>query len=236
MKRIWLIPAALAALAIAVATPIAFGAWNPFAASYPQGVDVSWHQGPIDWPLLGRSGVRFAYVKATEGADYVDPRFAFNWREAGQAGLYRGAYHYFTLCRPGLQQAQNFIHSVPREANALPPAVDLEHMGPCRHGPTMTDVDAEVRAFLARIEAYYGVRPIIYASEDFRDAHLKEFPRERFWIRSLIAPPLFQREWIVWQHHNGAHRPGVSGPVDLDAFRGNEAALARFAQSHEPNT
>ena len=55
---------------VALAATVAFGAWNPFAASYPQGVDVSWRQGPIDWPALARGNVRFAYVKATEGSDY----------------------------------------------------------------------------------------------------------------------------------------------------------------------
>src|SRR5262245_34821654 len=130
MKRWRIIAAAGALLFAGAAAPVALGAWNPFAANYVQGVDVSWHQGPIDWNAVSRAEVRFAYVKATEGADYVDPRFAFNWREAHRAGLYVGAYHFFTLCRSGAQQASNFIQAVPVENGALPPAVDLEHMGP----------------------------------------------------------------------------------------------------------
>lgn len=232
MRAGLLTAALITAALIALATPVAVGAWNPLAAGYAQGVDVSAHQGLIDWRALRRSGVRFVYIKASEGADFVDPRFADNWRYAGEAGLYRGAYHYFTLCRTGAQQAANFLRTAPRSPDALPPAVDLEHMGPCRRGPTLTDVDAEVRVYLDQVEAAYGARPILYTSQDFHDAHLADFPRERFWIRSLYAPPVFRRsEWVIWQHHNGARRPGVATPIDLDAFRGDAAALDRFAHA-----
>lgn len=206
------------------------GWWTPWAARYVQGVDVSWHQDAIDWRALAADDVAFAYIKATEGGDHVDPRFAFNWREAGAAGLYRGAYHFFTLCRSGASQAANFIAVVPRDADALPHAVDLEHMGPCRQGPTMTDVAGEARIFMDALEAHYGVRPIIYTTREFHDAHLASISGERFWIRSLGVSPRFrEREWIIWQHHNRGHKAGVSGPIDLNAFRGDAEALAAFA-------
>jgi lysozyme len=216
--------------AIALITTVG-GWWTPWAARYDiQGVDVSHHQGAIDWSTLAGDDVAFAYIKATEGADHVDTRFAYNWREADAAGLYRGAYHFFTLCQPGARQASNFIAVVPRVAGALPPAVDLEHMGPCREGPTMPDVIAEARAFMDRLQAHYGVRPIIYTTREFHDAHLHELRGERFWIRSIATPPRFrERDWVIWQHHNRGHRRGVSGPVDLNAFRGDAAALAAFA-------
>ena len=228
MKRIALIAGALAVLAALVA--MLGGWWTPWAARYVQGVDVSWHQGPIDWRALAADDVAFAYIKATEGADHVDTRFDFNWREARANGLHVGAYHFFTLCQPGARQAANFIAVVPRAAGALPAALDLEHMGPCRRGPTMPNVVAEVRAFLGRVEAHYGVRPIIYTTREFHDAHLTDLTGERFWIRSLGVEPRFrQRDWIIWQHHNRGHKAGVSGPIDLNAFRGDAAALAVFA-------
>jgi lysozyme len=53
---------------------------------------------------------------------------------------------------------------------------------------------------------------------------------ERFWIRSLFRWPQFRRrEWVLWQHHNKAHRPGVQGPVDVNSFRGDDAAFDAFA-------
>ena len=231
MTRNALIAATFALLALFGASVAMLGGWwTPLAARYVQGVDVSWHQGPIDWRTLAADGVAFAYIKATEGGDHVDERFAFNWREAAAAGLYRGAYHFFTLCQPGARQAANFIAVVPRDAGALPAAVDLEHMGPCRQGPTMTDIVGEARIFMDALETHYGVRPIIYTPREFHDAHLSELTGERFWIRSIGVPPRFrERDWIIWQHHNRGHKRGVSGPIDLNAFRGDLAALARFA-------
>lgn len=226
------------ALVLGAVIAVAGGWWTPCAARYIQGVDVSWHQGAIDWRTLAADDVAFAYIKATEGGDHVDERFAFNWREAGAAGLYRGAYHFFTLCQPGARQAANFIAVVPRDARALPAALDLEHKGPCREGPTMTDVVGEARVFMDRVEAHYGVRPIIYTTREFHDLHLRELTGERFWIRSIAAPPAFrERDWVIWQHHNRGHKRGVQGPIDLNAFRGDAAALADFASSSpRPNT
>ncbi len=232
MNRLSIALGAATLFALVAILAAAGGWWTPWATRYVQGVDVSWHQGAIDWRTLASDNVAFAYIKASEGGDHVDQRFAFNWRQAGDAGLYRGAYHFFTLCQPGARQASNFIAVVPRVAGALPPALDLEHMGPCREGPTMTDVIAEAHVFMDRVEAHYGVRPIIYTTREFHDAHLAELTGERFWLRSIATPPNFrQRDWVIWQHHNRGHRRGVEGPIDLNAFRGDAAALRTFVSS-----
>ena len=226
---IWAALAAAPLLAALLA--MAGGWWAPWASRYVQGVDVSWHQGAIDWRALASDDVAFAYIKATEGATHVDTRFELNWREARAAGLHRGAYHFFTLCRSGAQQAANFIRVVPRERGALPPALDLEHMGPCRRGPQVIDALAEARTFLDLAEAHYGVRPILYTTREFHDAYLSRLQGERFWIRSIAVRPRFrQRDWVIWQHHNRGRRRGVDGPVDLNAFRGDADALAAFTR------
>jgi len=235
--RLVLPVALLCAALIAATAAIVGGWWTPWAGRYVQGVDVSWHQGAIDWRALAGDDVAFAYIKATEGGDHVDPRFARNWEDAGAAGVLRGAYHFFTLCRPGALQAENFIANVPRTDGALPPALDLEHKGPCREGPTMSNVVFEARVFLDRVEAHYGVRPILYTTREFHDAHLADVRGEQFWLRSLFRRPDFrEHDWVIWQHHNRGHKRGVSGPVDLNAFRGDASALAAFAHAPRPST
>lgn len=210
------------------------GWWTPWAARYVQGIDVSHHQGAIDWRALAKNGVAFAYIKATEGSDHIDTRFSRNWEDAAAAGIRRGAYHFFTLCQPGALQAANFIALVPRAPGSLPHALDMEHMGPCREGPTMNDIVGEMRTWLGLVEAHYGTRPLVYTTREFHDAHLRDLVGERFWVRSLGALPRFrQDDWVIWQHHNYARRPGVHGPVDLNAFRGDAAALRAFASTAE---
>src|SRR5215212_8685170 len=80
--------------------------WTPSRWSYPvQGIDVSAHQRRIDWVRLSRQGVDFSYIKATEGCYFRDKRFIENWNGAARAGIRRGACHFFTLCKPGAEQA-----------------------------------------------------------------------------------------------------------------------------------
>jgi lysozyme len=195
------------------------------------GVDVSHHQGDIDWPTLAHTDVAFAYIKATEGGDFRDRRFQASWEGARKAGLLRGAYHFFTQCRTGTEQARNFVAAVPREPDALPPAVDLEHMGPCRSGPPPADLAQEIATFLALLQEHYGRRPILYVTSEFDSTYLSGgFENETFWTRSIMLPPCFRSDrWLIWQYHNCARRAGIKGPVDLNAFRGSRRDLEAFA-------
>jgi lysozyme len=195
------------------------------------GVDVSHHQGEIDWPELAGTGIAFAYMKASEGGDFRDRRFAANWEEARKAGVARGAYHYFTQCRTGAEQARNFIDAVPREAGTLPPAADLEHFGPCRSGAQVANLVGEITTFIDMLAEHYGRRPIIYTYADFDAAYLQgHFTRENFWARSLTwLPPSFRTDqWLIWQYHDSGRRAGINGPVDLNAFRGSRRDFNAF--------
>jgi lysozyme len=197
------------------------------------GVDVSHHQGRIDWKALADDGIAFAYIKATEGESFRDANFATNWADAAHAGLLRGAYHFFTLCRTGADQARNFIAQVPRDPDALPPAVDAESMDPCTSGTPVANVVQELETFLAQLAAHYGRRPLIYTTAEFHNAHLQgQFLNEQFWIRSLVIPPLFRyQQWVLWQFQDRGQRRGVQGPVDLTAFRGSKSDLEAFAKA-----
>jgi lysozyme len=194
------------------------------------GIDVSNHQGAIDWPLVAGSGVRFVYLKATEGGDFVDKRFQQNWRDAKAVGLPVGAYHFFTQCKPGAEQARNFIATVPRDAASLPPVLDAEHMSPCKSTSVMFDPVTEMAAFLSATEAHFGCRPLIYTTYQFERAYLRgAFNAETYWVSSPFLPPLIKREaWKIWQYHHNGRRPGIMGAVDVNAFRGTEAEFAAF--------
>jgi lysozyme len=112
--------------AVAVARWIWFPNYRPALVEGERyGLDVSNHQGAIDWERVAGDDIDFVYIKATEGGDFVDSRFEDNWRGAGAAGLDRGAYHFFTLCRTGADQARNFLDVVPHLEAELPLAIDL---------------------------------------------------------------------------------------------------------------
>jgi len=166
---------ALLAIAALTAMPVFLYPYLELAPYWHSviGIDVSNHQGEIDWPRVADAGVAFAYIKATEGGDFRDKRFAVNWQGAKSAGIARGAYHFFTACRSGAEQAQNFIATVPHEQGALPPVIDAEHMGPCREGTQLKDLAAEIEIFMDAVERYYGRRPLVYTTAEFEDQVLK---------------------------------------------------------------
>ncbi len=226
--KIAIVAAAMIAAAGATA-PYIYPWFEPQSLFYDvRGIDVSHHQGSIDWRAVAGDDVAFAFIKATEGGDYVDPRFEENWVGSAKAGIPRGAYHFFTQCRTGSVQADNFIRTVPKDRRALPHVIDVEHMGPCKQSWQTQNVVSEIAVFLNRLEAHYGRRPLIYTTREFHDAYLtNQFSDEVFWIRSLIFPPQFRRsQWIVWQFHNRGRRAGISGPVDLNVVRDKEHALS----------
>ena len=107
------------------ADPASFGRRGP-EDHQVHGIDVARFQTSIDWQQARANGVNFAFIKATEGGDMVDPMFDSHWRGAGAVGVKRGAYHFFYHCRPAAEQARWFIRHVPKTPGALPPVLDME--------------------------------------------------------------------------------------------------------------
>jgi lysozyme len=183
------------------------------------GIDVSSHQGSIAWGKVAADGMSFAYVKATEGADFVDPYFFRNWLGAAKAGMDRGAYHFFTLCSSGRDQAENFLRTVPDDPGALPPAVDLELAGNCSSRPDRTVIDRELAGFLESVETKMGQRVILYVGDDFEDRyHVRSRLDRPLWIRRILFRP--KGPWAMWQVSGFAKVDGIAGQVDLDVMQG----------------
>jgi lysozyme len=210
------------------AKPINFGKRSPTKLAV-HGVDVSRWQGEIDWPKLRSQGANFAYIKATDGGDHLDPMFKKNWRAAGEAGLRRGAYHFFYWCRTAGEQADWFIRNVPKAPGALPPVIDVEWNGEsrCKKRPSRENVLEKMQVFMDKLEAHYGQRPIIYTAPDFYRDNLKgAFPNHPFWLRSVAAHPSTVypgRKWVFWQYSGSGLSHGVEGRIDLNVFHGDEA-------------
>ena len=196
--------------------------WHPSEVTWPrQGIDVSHHQGSIDWSLLPAQGVDFAYIKATEGGDHKDARFDENWEGARREGVARGAYHFFTLCRPAAEQAANFIKVVPVDPAMLPPAVDLEFGGNCKARPEPARLIAELTVFIRLVEAHYRKPVTLYLTREF-DAGYEVSKRiaRPLWLRSLVLEPGWgARPWTVWQASSFRNLAGIRGRVDWNVAR-----------------
>ena len=199
-------------------------------AHYPvHGVDVSRYQGEVDWPVAAASGVSFAFIKATEGAEIADPMFDANWARTAQAGIPRGAYHFVYWCRPWQEEMAWFEQNVPVDPDALPPVLDVEatpESRTCKRTLTPETAIPEMQLMLQEMERHYGKRPVIYTTVDFYEAilaggALTEYP---IWVRSTKHRPHVRygsRKWHFWQYQSDGAVPGIVGKVDRNVFHGS---------------
>lgn len=215
--------------------PVKFAGGGPHGHEV-HGIDVSWYQGNIDWHTARKGGVNFAFIKATEGKDHLDSKFRQNWNAAGEAGVPRGAYHFYWFCSPAELQAKWFIRNVPKDPKALPPVLDVEwngHSKNCRKQPSQAVVLKKMETFMSILERHYGKKPIIYTTPDFYEDNLKgRFKDHTFWLRSVKAHPsrLYpnRTNYGFWQYSGTGKARGIRGPVDLNVFNGDSDDWRRW--------
>ena len=182
------------------------------------------HQGEIDWEEVKSERVDFVYIKATEGMDYKDKYFEFNWDESDKAGLLRGAYHFFTFGSTGAEQANNFIEMVPYDENALPPVIDLEFTGNSKNVLDKESLQKELDDFIEALKNHYNKQPIIYVTHKSYEKYIKgSYHNTPIWIRNILRKPSLddREEWLIWQYSNRGEVNGIDGFVDLNVFNGD---------------
>ena len=226
-----------------------FGDNDPFAwtgrtpQSYPvHGIDVARYQDTIYWDTVRENGVNFAFIKATEGGDRVDPQFDSHWRGAGSAGVARGAYHFYYFCTTPEVQARWFIENVPKSKDMLPPVLDLEwnpFSPTCTLRPPANTVRSNARTFLSILRDHYGQQPIVYTTPQFYEENaLGQLSGVEFWLRSTAAHPSEKypnERWTFWQYSSTGIVPGARGNIDLNVFSGSQSDWANWLATRQIN-
>jgi len=185
------------------------------------GIDVSKHQGAINWAELKKnSKIKFVYIKATEGADYIDPRYQENIRNARKQGFKVGSYHFLSTKSSAVKQFQNFIKTAKREEQDLLPVIDVEKLKPW----SAQQLRDSLKVFADLLEDYYGCKPLIYTSEKFFISNLgRSFANYPLFIAKYSATaPNINYPWIIWQFSDcGVFKAAVRenrGEVDMSRF------------------
>lgn len=202
------------------------------------GVDVSRYQDPVDWPKVAAAGVRFAFIKATEGRRKPDPYFPKHWDQAGTAGLLTGAYHFMRPTSSGAAQAKLFLATTADRYNseqALPPVLDVEVAGL---------KETEILAWMDAVRTQLKWTPLIYTNFQiakkyaFQPATVGAFPL--WWAqyplqflkgkgedgRPREPRHLAEQEtwttWAFWQYSETGRVTGIGSKfVDLNVFNGS---------------
>lgn len=183
------------------------------------GLDVSHHQGEIKWGQVDSEKYKFVYIKATEGESFKDKHFLKNYAQAKKNNLIVGGYHFWTFCKTAEEQIANFKDSIPHMEEDLVPAVDMESAYSCGVEKAPERVISDMQKINEAVLKTYGRLPVIYTTKEFASVHpeIFNFPNI-FWLRSLVARPLYKKDWGLWQYFNGAKVAGIAGRVDVNVL------------------
>jgi len=188
-----------------------------------KGINISHHDGDINWGELGERRLSFIFIKATEGGDFVDDKFESNWKHAQESGYAVGAFHYYKICTDWKLQADNFISVVPITKGALPPVIDLEDEADCK---SVADVKYELEMLIDALKQHYGQEPILYVNPIVPDSFFYKYVAGDFydsvmWYRDGYKAPTPERKWLFWQYNSRGLVEGIKNFTDLDLFQGS---------------
>lgn len=199
------------------------------------GIDISHHNGDIDWDQVSsynahHSAVKFCFVKSTEGTDHVDHRFEEHWAELRERNIVRGAYHFFNVKSDPRLQALNFLLQVKLESGDLPPVIDFENgVSGLRNKLKLAE---NIKIFIDLIEKHYGVKPIIYTNKylykEYIQDNYKDYP---VWISQYNTSTLdgyHDDHLAFWQYSMRGKVEGINADVDFNVFLGEETDFQKL--------
>ena len=182
------------------------------------GIDVSSHNGKINFERVSCAGIDFVIIKASEGAAFRDSRFASNYDSAKDNGLAVGAYHFFRFDVDGTLQARNFVETIGDRDFDLPLVIDVEEHG----NPYVFLRSKVVRQLRDMVDELTALeyRVMIYTNKDGYYKFIKDnFDDYPLWLCSLNRRP--ELDWTIWQYSHWGVVDGIQGDVDLNRFYGN---------------
>lgn len=203
------------------------------------GIDISHYQREIQWKQVAADSIphpiRFVFVKATQGKSMVDARFSHNWEQAQQHKFRIGAYHFYKYKDDPLEQAANYIRTVPLSKGHLLPIIDVElDCSTCTAPGIPTNLMiANLKKYVAAIEQHYKVKPIIYTYQGFYHQYLRgHFPDHYYWMalyrnqppegwaEQTQKPATTEPKIALWQFTDSGKVPGITGTVDMSFLGG----------------
>ncbi len=201
-----------------------------------KGIDISKWQGDVNWDAIAGDGVKFAFVRVSDGINTQDQFFDKNWEESRDAGVYTGVYQFFRPNQSVLGQADYLLEKMGCDMDArtcpitdmdLPPVIDVEHRP---SGWSKTQMRNAVRTWIDRVEEF-GLEPVVYTGRFFWQDYVDsdEWSDHPLWLAHYTnnCPniPSHWGDWDFWQYTDSGSIAGVSGGTDTNQFNGTMAML-----------
>ena len=201
------------------------------------GIDVSHYQGVIDWAKVAAAGVKFAFIKATDGLT-ADPMLKANIVGAHSAAIPFGLYHFWRPQDPASEQAANFLHSTNDASDDLTDAGDDEFAEALdiEVGSLSEDNQKDALAWLAKVRRCTKPQSqtLVYVSPSYARFNLTDpawiqYPLWAAHYTDLMQPDTDKwPSWMFWQRQCNGSIDGISTPVDIDWFNGSESDLQKL--------
>lgn len=191
------------------------------------GIDVSAHNGDIDFDAVKDEGIEFVIIKASEGGTFKDRKFVENVRKARKAGLKIGAYHFFRFDTPGYMQGLNFHNSLHGRELDLPAVIDIEEFTNPNFQATRLVMNRVIE--MADYLESHGYRVMLYTNKKghtrFIKGQLETYP---LWICSLGSKPE-DIDCHIWQATHHGSVVGITTEVDINVFPRPRSEWEQFA-------
>jgi len=192
------------------------------------GVDMSHHQGKVDWEKVSEEKPSFIIMKASEGSTFTDPMFRSNLRNAERKGIPVGAYHFFSYSSSGRSQAEHFLDVVGESAGCRLLVLDVEYT---RNMHRMKNISKEISEFMNFVKERTGKYPMVYSECSYYNKYLKPRFQESLdrWICEFGGKPRCGH--VIHQVTNRRRVAGYRGLVDYNEFTGSSN---RFSELFYP--
>ncbi len=185
-----------------------------------KGIDVSRHQGNIDWNKVKASGIEFVMIRAGYGmeSDQVDLKFHENIKAAQAVGIDCGVYWYSYALNTAeaLREAKLCYNTIKGYKLTYPVAFDIED--PSQSHLTMTEISNITKTFCDYLEGQkYFVAVYSYASMLNSKMNSSVLSRYDIWVaHTEVSKPNFSGKYGMWQYSWKGKVNGISTDVDLD--------------------
>ncbi|MEN2765691.1 glycoside hydrolase family 25 protein [Ornithinibacillus xuwenensis] len=191
-----------------------------------KGIDISKHQGRINWDKVKADGVQFAMIRMGYGLAYEDEYFERNVKECERVGIPWGAYLYsYALNVEQAKQEAVFALKLLKGKNpTYPIAFDMEDADQYKkkHGMPSNAVLVDMcHAFLDVVENS-GYYVSLYASLHWLNTKLNSSKLNRFdkWVAQWSDKCTYKGSFQMWQYTSSGSVDGISGRVDMNyAYR-----------------
>lgn len=205
-----------------------------------EGIDVSNHNGNVDWNKVAESGKKFTFVLSSDGEDFSSKKFDEQYQGAKDAGLMAGAYHFGRPDEDPVKQADKLLQNAKytNDGKTLPPVLDLEPdtKGDNCYSKSPAEMNEWTKTFNDKVKKETGKDAIIYVSPSFWKqcaGSTDQFKQNPLWLASYgVSDPKVPGGWeqeTFHQYSSTGNVPGISGPTDLNRFNGSIDELKKWA-------